>query len=598
MASSAKKAIEKKMNERAAFGTNCGVITYVEDPRKSMEDMINAGLLNSNNQTFNHIPRQQSNNSFNPASTLPPKANKYTKSTGSMFVNNQAPSHNYSASVNYHPHHGQSAQISPYYNSDVTSHDANSSHLNLGNNNINHHRAAKSCDLDAVMTEHPIQPHNSIPNFSTSIGALPTMEHQIPYTTTNNFNWTSAREKSLSCGAMTNALSSQTANLSNHTSTNAIHNDQPLPEGWSQKLDSRGIAYFEDHNTKTTTWLDPRYDRSNYVDQPDMAKRMASNFDGNQISQHNYHLQPRHIQHPSSNSSFGNVNYNQQYIPPTNIDNNHLSISRVNQLAAESNSMRERQQQLCQNGFLPNPHAQKEMNHYQYHENNQNNYDMPSVSNYGHHSMTSSPCPQNSYPTNVVNSQDYDMEVDYPAAPPKQQHIHPNYYGHTEPNPQLIDPEELNIYLRINNNGPKNDSKFHFFASNIDLRDKKDYIYFYEHSLDTIKKNESDSVIASHSCTGKGLCQYDSKSDKLVIRFRSSTGFPNNNGFHGRINVLNNGVFNFIKDTSLYLIAALLTILIFGIIIIIIFVLVIRNQKMTKASAVEEKLLNQTPESL
>ncbi|KAI9353766.1 hypothetical protein BDR26DRAFT_14525 [Obelidium mucronatum] len=35
----------------------------------------------------------------------------------------------------------------------------------------------------------------------------------------------------------------------------------PLPAGWEQRMTSDGRAYFVDHNTRTTTWLDPRRDR-------------------------------------------------------------------------------------------------------------------------------------------------------------------------------------------------------------------------------------------------------------------------------------------------------------------------------------------------
>ncbi|KAJ3075434.1 hypothetical protein HDU98_008172 [Podochytrium sp. JEL0797] len=35
----------------------------------------------------------------------------------------------------------------------------------------------------------------------------------------------------------------------------------PLPAGWEQRMTSDGRTYFVDHNTRTTTWLDPRRDR-------------------------------------------------------------------------------------------------------------------------------------------------------------------------------------------------------------------------------------------------------------------------------------------------------------------------------------------------
>lgn len=32
----------------------------------------------------------------------------------------------------------------------------------------------------------------------------------------------------------------------------------PLPEGWDVATDNDGKIYYIDHNTKSTTWIDPR----------------------------------------------------------------------------------------------------------------------------------------------------------------------------------------------------------------------------------------------------------------------------------------------------------------------------------------------------
>ena len=34
--------------------------------------------------------------------------------------------------------------------------------------------------------------------------------------------------------------------------------EDPLPEGWDMKYTANGVRYFVDHNTKTTTFQDPR----------------------------------------------------------------------------------------------------------------------------------------------------------------------------------------------------------------------------------------------------------------------------------------------------------------------------------------------------
>lgn len=34
--------------------------------------------------------------------------------------------------------------------------------------------------------------------------------------------------------------------------------EEQLPQGWEEARDSKGRVYFIDHNTKQTTWKDPR----------------------------------------------------------------------------------------------------------------------------------------------------------------------------------------------------------------------------------------------------------------------------------------------------------------------------------------------------
>ena len=34
--------------------------------------------------------------------------------------------------------------------------------------------------------------------------------------------------------------------------------EDPLPEGWEMRYTGEGVRYFVDHNTKTTTFQDPR----------------------------------------------------------------------------------------------------------------------------------------------------------------------------------------------------------------------------------------------------------------------------------------------------------------------------------------------------
>nr|2YSD_A Chain A, Membrane-associated guanylate kinase, WW and PDZ domain-containing protein 1 [Homo sapiens] len=41
-------------------------------------------------------------------------------------------------------------------------------------------------------------------------------------------------------------------------SSGAEDNLGPLPENWEMAYTENGEVYFIDHNTKTTSWLDPR----------------------------------------------------------------------------------------------------------------------------------------------------------------------------------------------------------------------------------------------------------------------------------------------------------------------------------------------------
>lgn len=41
-----------------------------------------------------------------------------------------------------------------------------------------------------------------------------------------------------------------------------LQNEEPLPEGWEIRYTREGVRYFVDHNTRTTTFKDPRNGKS------------------------------------------------------------------------------------------------------------------------------------------------------------------------------------------------------------------------------------------------------------------------------------------------------------------------------------------------
>lgn len=42
----------------------------------------------------------------------------------------------------------------------------------------------------------------------------------------------------------------------------SLQNEDPLPEGWEIRYTREGVRYFVDHNTRTTTFNDPRTGKS------------------------------------------------------------------------------------------------------------------------------------------------------------------------------------------------------------------------------------------------------------------------------------------------------------------------------------------------
>ena len=40
--------------------------------------------------------------------------------------------------------------------------------------------------------------------------------------------------------------------------SSSVGDEDPLPEGWEARRTNNGRAFYIDHNTRTTTWEDPR----------------------------------------------------------------------------------------------------------------------------------------------------------------------------------------------------------------------------------------------------------------------------------------------------------------------------------------------------
>lgn len=56
----------------------------------------------------------------------------------------------------------------------------------------------------------------------------------------------------------------------------------PLPPGWEERVSSNGRKFYIDHNTRITTWIDPRTSRPSTL--PESSKVAPTAFDSNRRS--------------------------------------------------------------------------------------------------------------------------------------------------------------------------------------------------------------------------------------------------------------------------------------------------------------------------
>lgn len=75
----------------------------------------------------------------------------------------------------------------------------------------------------------------------------------VPNQSTSRPYSPNSQASSGNAGPITTDVNNTSSTLSNSTA-----NLGPLPAGWEQRFTPEGRAYFVDHSTRTTTWLDPR----------------------------------------------------------------------------------------------------------------------------------------------------------------------------------------------------------------------------------------------------------------------------------------------------------------------------------------------------
>ncbi|CAI2356460.1 unnamed protein product [Caenorhabditis sp. 36 PRJEB53466] len=234
----------------------------------------------------------------------------------------------------------------------------------------------------------------------------------------------------------------------------------PMPHGWEVCYDSEGHRYFKDHNTKTTTWTDPRLiapPERNYCGGGEEMNQGYNNYYDNGNSSRSL---PSIHQHPQMIPNHPQPQYSSQQ-----------QMDYIQQLQNERMVIQEKNAQLMNSGLLDSPQQQFQaispmqpnMMHphdqnYMYQQQQPQHSQQPQQQQQQHPVMNQM---TNQYQNNQMN--DNAMEIDYQMPPHPQQHQHQHQHQ-----PQMhrqlqttygiddINPHEFDQYLQIrdgNNRG-------------------------------------------------------------------------------------------------------------------------------------------------
>ncbi|CAI4220666.1 unnamed protein product, partial [Auanema sp. JU1783] len=195
-------------------------------------------------------------------------------------------------------------------------------------------------------------------------------------------------------------------------------------------VDDHGNPYFADHNTKTTTWYDPRQPV------PDASMRSRQGFNEEQS----------YYPHGQSQSQ------QSQHFLPAPSDYNASTYQRVQQLENERNTLQERQEQLLRSGLLDSSPAQygnAQSPLQQSSSFNMRTHDYPYGSmptpNQPQSHMMSYSC-ENEHPSRMnPGIVDSGMDIDYPST---MNTIEPSFTISD------INPHEFDKYLHLSDNRP------------------------------------------------------------------------------------------------------------------------------------------------
>lgn len=174
----------------------------------------------------------------------------------------------------------------------------NTMHAGEANHNqpiIHHQRSAKSCDFEAISNaaaaanqqEMGMKANECYAPQNAQVGGSMHQVNSFASPPASSSNYWDPRAKSQSLDPLSVGMSNHQMVGPSTASTGGIQqnimlghqqahslsaipthtsedNLGPLPNGWEKAYNERGVVYFIDHNSKTTSWYDPRLSRLNY----------------------------------------------------------------------------------------------------------------------------------------------------------------------------------------------------------------------------------------------------------------------------------------------------------------------------------------------
>ncbi|KAF1747161.1 hypothetical protein GCK72_023622 [Caenorhabditis remanei] len=416
---------------------------YVTDPDQSIRDLIRPEKKYEKNP-----------NPKKPPATLPPSFYQQKRPRGSSAGHSpQVPSPSHMA------HGGSVDEVAS------SSRTAISPAMGMMPNPPNFHKRQFSapelhpdCNIERIP---PVAPPNHPPpnvnhQYSKSVSALPPMSMGFPLepqhvksVSHEAYSYAGYSDAPAHPGMMQQARekSSSLDPMRRPFMTPQDVEHLPMPHGWEMCYDSEGHRYYKDHNSKTTTWNDPRLiPREQAFGMDDMGQGYNNFYDNGHSSR-----------------SLPSIHQQQQMIPnhPQPQYSSQQQMDYIQQLQNERMMIQEKNAQLMNSGLLDSPQPQ-----FQAISPMGSNMMQPHEQNYmyqqqAHTSQQQQPQHNiNQMPNQYQNSQmnDTAMEVDYSIPPHPQQHQQhqhqPQMHRDMQNNYEIndINPHEFDQYLQISNN--------------------------------------------------------------------------------------------------------------------------------------------------